>query len=143
MIDGGRAATECRILIVEDDADSCEVLCRLLERSGYETDCAGTLGEAVKILRRRPDFVILDLKLPDGDGLALLTGLRESGDASTKVAIVTGAGDDRLVADAVLARPDAFFTKPLDPSDILSWLRAEGHFGVHRPPESAPPAWVG
>lgn len=110
-----------RVLIVEDDADSCEVLSRLLRRHGYVAECVGTANEALAKLANEPSCVLLDLRLPDDSGLAVLQRVRDD-NLPVRVAVVTGDGDGNLLADAILLRPDAFFTKPVDLTEVLSWL---------------------
>ena len=113
-----------RTLLVEDDADTCEALMRILRRRGYEVDCARSLAEAVAKLAAEPSCMLLDLMLPDGNGIELLRHVREA-DLPIRVAVATGSGDTDLMSDAILLRPDAFFTKPIDASEVLSWLASQ------------------
>jgi CheY-like chemotaxis protein len=113
--------TSCRTLIVEDDADSREALSKALRVYGYDASCAGTFFEAVAKLTPNTRWLILDLRLPDGDGSALLRYIRQH-ELPIKVAVVTGAEEDALLADTVLLKPDAFFTKPVDFADVATWL---------------------
>ena len=65
------------VLIVEDDRDNCDVLDRFLRKSGHETDCAPNGREAISMLvRRRPDVIVLDVNMPEMDGVSLLQVLR-------------------------------------------------------------------
>jgi DNA-binding response OmpR family regulator len=117
----------CRTLVVEDDADGCEAVRRMLNRYGYKVDCARTVSEALRLLSHMtPDFVVLDLMLPDGDGLAVLRYIREQ-DLPVKVAVATGAADSPVTASAVLMKPDAVFMKPLDFTELLGWLSARAN----------------
>jgi DNA-binding response OmpR family regulator len=132
--------TGCRTLIVEDDADSREALSKALWLSGYESDCAGTFLEAVAKLTPDTRSLILDLRLPDGDGSALLRYIRQH-DLPVRVAVVTGAEEDSLLAETVLLKPDAFFMKPVDFGDVTTWLASggvnpdggDGPFGTYVP----------
>ena len=65
--------------------------------------------------------MLLDLMLPDGNGIELLRHVREA-NLPIRIAIATGSGDTDLMSDAILLRPDAFFIKPIDASEVLSWL---------------------
>ncbi len=112
-----------RTLLVEDDPDTCEALCRILRRRGYIIDCTGSVQEAIDKLKNEPECLVLDLMLPDGTGLDLLRHVRETG-RSIRVAIATGAGDTHLMSDVILLKPDAFFTKPIDATELVSWLAA-------------------
>ncbi len=64
------------ILIVEDDQHVAQVLCRVLSRSGYEVEWAVNAAAAVRELDRAPAVALLDLHLPDGNGLDLAGVLR-------------------------------------------------------------------
>ena len=113
--------TSCRTLLVEDDLDTCEALSRILRRQGYEIDCANSMSEALTKLKALPSCVVLDLMLPDGNGIELLRRVRQLG-LPVRVAVATGAGDTDLMSEAILLRPDAFFTKPIDATELVSWL---------------------
>lgn len=119
-------ARECRTLIVEDDADSREAMAKALRLLGHDADCAGTFLEGVAKLSSHVRWLILDLRLPDGDGAALLRYIRQH-EMPVNVAVVTGAEDDALLTDAVLLKPDAFFAKPVDFHDVARWMSCGDH----------------
>src|SRR5947209_3127808 len=110
-----------RVLVVEDDADNCEFLTRILTRFGYQTDRAETLAEGMQMLLAFPDVVVLDLGLPDGNGIDLLRYVRGK-ELPIKVALLTGAVD--AAADAVMLKPDVVFVKPLDAAELIGWLKS-------------------
>jgi two-component system, OmpR family, response regulator QseB len=118
-----------RALIVEDDPDSREAMRQALRRLGFDADCAGTFLEGVAKLTPDVRWLILDLRLPDGDGATLLRYIRQH-DWPVGVAVVTGADDDMLLTDAVLLKPDAFFTKPVDFGDVARWMFHGHHRGA-------------
>ena len=111
-----------RILVVDDDIDSAQTLFLLLLDMGhdaaYATDGRGALAAARKI---RPEFVLLDIGLPDLDGSEVAKDLRRlPGCEDTLIIAVTGLGDEhrgRMLA----AGCDAFYTKPVAP-DLLEGL---------------------
>src|SRR5687768_1525744 len=105
--------SQCRTLLVEDDPDTCEALTRILRKRGYDIDCAGSVREALVKLKAEPACLVLDLMLPDGNGIDVLRHVRQLG-MPIRVAVATGAGDTNLMSDAILLKPDAFFTKPID-----------------------------
>jgi DNA-binding response OmpR family regulator len=113
-----------RVLIVEDNADAIGMLQRLLHLEGFETEAASTAAMAVKLLSWRPDFLLLDLMLPDGNGIVVLQHLRQL-NLPTQVAITTGMQDGSF--DVVLPlSPDRVFQKPLNLDELLMWLRPAG-----------------
>jgi two-component system response regulator PilR (NtrC family) len=110
-----------RALIVEDDSSSREALATFLRRRGVEVDCAATLAVAESKLTDDVTHLILDLRLPDGSGLALLERAQQ-GDWPVKVAIVTGIDRGDLLAEVALRHPDVFLRKPIDFTDVLGWM---------------------
>jgi DNA-binding response OmpR family regulator len=65
------------VLIVEDDPTVAQVLCRVLSRSGYEVEWAANAAAVVRQLDRAPNVALLDLNLPDGNGVDLAGVLRK------------------------------------------------------------------
>ncbi len=118
------ALGKCRVLIVEDDPDARLALQNMLQLLGHEVRCAETAAGAIRELRsqRAFDAVILDLVLPDENGMVVLSDVRER-KLATRVAVVTALctteGDLKLPAEM---RPDAFFRKPIDAYAIAGWV---------------------
>jgi|SRR5688572_25021330 CheY-like chemotaxis protein len=110
-----------RALVVEDDQSSRDALSKLLERAGYEVMCAVSVGEAMKLLDWHPRKILLDLMLPDGNGVAVLERIRNER-LPIKVAVITGASDPQLLDQVERLSPDARFYKPLDLQILLGWL---------------------
>jgi DNA-binding response OmpR family regulator len=104
-----------RLLVVEDNSDLAQLLLKGLEAGGFAADVVTAVGEArAALATMRYAAVVLDLGLPDGDGLAVLRELRERKDA-TPVLVLTARGGvhDRVAglrsgADDYLAKPFAF-----------------------------------
>lgn len=116
------------LLIVDDDRDGREALCQFLERSGHEVECVGNGREAlVTILGRSPDLIILDLFMPEMDGLSLLEVLRSYLRLQTlPVIVLTGLADTPLAerarhlkVNAILVKAKATF------EDILQAVQQE------------------
>jgi DNA-binding response OmpR family regulator len=111
------------ILVVDDDVALGRTLATALEVAGYSVRIAPTGRAACALVRRvRPDLIILDLMLPDTDGLALLTTLRLLTDAAI---IICSARDGQL--DRVLARRIGaadFVAKPFDLDDVEARIEA-------------------
>lgn len=117
-----------QVLVVEDDADTREALCRVARLQGYGAVGVATVKAALANLSDRPACVILDLKLMDGSGLAVLEYVRATR-LAIDVAVVTGVADGEMMADAVLMRPAAMFTKPVDLTEVAAWLKARAGAG--------------
>ena len=100
-----------RVLVVEDEEDIAFPLVRTLEREGYEVEWVESGQKALDALATSPDLVILDLGLPDIDGLEVCRHARESGFTGAIIIVTARAGElDRVVgldygADDYLAKP--------------------------------------
>ncbi|HWM26452.1 MAG TPA: ATP-binding protein [Chthoniobacterales bacterium] len=106
-------AGHVRILLVEDHKDTARVLGRILQNAGFEVSHADTLARARELAAgRRFDLVISDLGLPDGSGLDLMRGLRETQGLSGIA--LSGFGTDDDVAASTAAGFAEHVTKPVD-----------------------------
>jgi len=100
-----------RVLVVEDEEDIAFPLVRTLEREGYEVEWVESGQKALDALATSPELVILDLGLPDIDGLEVCRRARESGFTGAIIIVTARAGElDRVVgldygADDYLAKP--------------------------------------
>ncbi|MHC5540198.1 response regulator [Singulisphaera rosea] len=110
--DAGRSSPGIA-LIVEDDEATRELLRAKLSRAGWGGIAVGTCSEAIEALDLAPDWLILDLVLPDGDGEQILNEVRIRG-LATKVAVVSGAIEPARIDAVVRLAPDLFFRKPVD-----------------------------
>jgi DNA-binding response OmpR family regulator len=113
-------APQVSVLVVEDDHGIATQLVRGLERAGYT---ANSVGMGADALRRPPaDVVLLDLGLPDIDGVDVCRQLRQSSDAA--IIVVTARGEE---ADRVLALDegaDDYLVKPFGLAELLARIRA-------------------
>ena len=113
-----------RLLIIEDEARIAEILRSALARAGFAIDAVGFYGDAEAALATtRYDALILDLGLPDGDGLALLKKMRERGNA-TPVLVLTArdAVDDRV--SGLDSGADDYLIKPFAISEVIARIKA-------------------
>jgi DNA-binding response OmpR family regulator len=120
-------------VVIEDDDAIASLVGAYLERAGFEVvrECAGEAGlEAVE--RRQPRFVVLDLGLPDVDGLELCRRLRSSGDVPILILTARDEEADRIVGLELGA--DDYITKPFSPRELVARVRA-----ILRRAEPAPP----
>ncbi|QIB33500.1 response regulator [Ancylobacter pratisalsi] len=113
-----------RLLLVEDSARLRELIGETIRGAGWRLDTAGGLTEAEDALAvARYDLVLLDLGLPDGDGLDLLRGLRRRKDTTpTLVLTARGAVDERIAG--LDAGADDYLTKPFNNGELLARARA-------------------
>jgi DNA-binding NtrC family response regulator len=101
------------VLAVDDDPNFLSALAELIEGQGFTTQTAGTLRDARALIgQRAPDIALIDLYLPDGSGIELLTG-QELG-AATKVVFMTGYADVESAVQALRLGASDYLTKPLD-----------------------------
>jgi DNA-binding response OmpR family regulator len=113
-----------RVLIAEDNSTYAQVLQEQLRRSSIESDRVATLAEAGRALATIPySAVILDLGLPDGDGIDLVRRLREAGNAIPILIISARHGlDDRV--SGLRAGADDYMAKPFSIDELIARLYA-------------------
>ena len=113
----------CQILLVDDDPDILRILKDNLELDGYQVSTASTGREALQIFERKvPDLIILDLSLPDVDGIQVCRSVREK--SATPIIMLTAR--DR-VPDKVLGLEtgaDDYVVKPFDYLELSARVRA-------------------
>ena len=117
-----------RILVVEDDPGQRNVLLRFLAREGYQPVPAGTGSEALAIVvERRPDLVLLDVRLPGGmDGFAVCRHLKDDeATALIPVTILTALHDSESLRQGIEAGADDVLTKPFDYGLLRARLRSQ------------------
>jgi CheY-like chemotaxis protein len=108
------------ILLVEDDIDARDIYRTSLNHVGYRVIEAPTVKDARDAVRAfLPDIVILDCRLPDGDGLELVNTWRDSKMSSVPVIVVSAHREDQDLDAAVLAGADLFVPKPC-PGNVLA-----------------------
>jgi DNA-binding response OmpR family regulator len=111
------------ILVVEDDAETARSLCRALESSGYRVTIAETGGEARSIIEHvRPDLIMLDLMLPDTDGLVLTTALKTLTNAPIIICSARHEQVDRVLGLKLGA--DDFIAKPFELDELEARIEA-------------------
>lgn len=109
-------------LIVEDDRATCHALRGLLESDGVEARCVHTLADAIITFPRlRPDFVLLDLTLPDGDSARLIDIMRAE-ERPPKIAVMTAAADRPAIDRVHIVHADVLFVKPMTAGPLLQWI---------------------
>lgn len=110
------------ILVVEDDEMVQAFLALHLETEGYGVRTAGTAAQMIKALSdQTPDLILLDLNLPDGDGLRLARKVRENSKVPIIIATSRKDREDRLMGLGLGA--DDYVTKPFDPRELILRVR--------------------
>ncbi|MBD3781129.1 MULTISPECIES: response regulator transcription factor [unclassified Cellulomonas] len=112
------------VLVVDDDPGIRELLTAGLAFCGFAVTAVGTVASALTALReQRPDVVVLDVMLPDADGVDMLRVVRRSGDRTPVVLLsARDAVADRVAGLAVGG--DDYVTKPFDLSEVVARLEA-------------------
>ncbi len=111
------------LLLVEDELTSQRALAEYLERIGYEVHAAATAHEAMRLWdAHRADLVLLDLGLPDLDGVDVIRRIRR--EATTPIIILSARGDERDKIDGLEAGADDYLTKPFATDELNARIRA-------------------
>lgn len=116
----GPAKTSPSVLVVEDDPSLATQLVRGLSRGGYQVDHVVT-GHAA-LASGHPDVVLLDLGLPDVDGMTVCRQLRERSDVA--IIVVTARGEEPERVLALDAGADDYLVKPFGLAELLARMRA-------------------
>jgi two-component system, OmpR family, KDP operon response regulator KdpE len=112
-----------RILIVDDEPQILRALRINLRARGYDVFTAATAAEALGVAATHPpDLVILDLGLPDMDGVEVIQGLR--GWTSAPIIVLSGRADSSDKVEALDAGADDYVTKPFGMEELLARMRA-------------------
>lgn len=111
-----------RILVVDDDLHIRRLLQATLARAGYESIEAVTAADALRLAQSGPDAILLDLGLPDRDGLEIVPLLRQLCAAPILVVSARDATDQKVAALDLGAHD--YVTKPFDSEEVLARLRA-------------------
>jgi two-component system, OmpR family, response regulator len=114
-----------RLLVVDDEDTIRELLCGSLRFAGYEVTSAGSGAEALRAsISERPDLVLLDVRMPDGDGFEVARRMRAAGGPEIPVIFLTARDEvhDRLVGFE--AGADDYITKPFSLDEVLARIKA-------------------
>ncbi|RDI95121.1 DNA-binding response regulator [Meiothermus sp. QL-1] len=113
-----------RILLVEDNKRVAELVQEVLQAQGWATDVANLAQEGQGLLESFPyDLLVLDLGLPDGDGLALLRHLRQAG-SKLPVLILTAKDAPEQRVEGLEAGADDYVVKPFHTGELVARVRA-------------------
>ncbi len=112
-----------KILIIEDDEDIRDILKLYLEGQSYEILEAENGVEAMKQLVKQPDLVILDLMLPDIDGLSICKSIRKKDYYPIIMITAKNADQDKILGLSYGA--DDYITKPFNPLEVVARVKAQ------------------
>ena len=111
------------ILLVDDEVSIQRAVEPLLRSRGYDVQAAGTARAAMEAFARyQPDLLILDLGLPDADGLDVCRWVR--GRSEVPILVLSARGAERDKVEALDAGADDFVTKPFGPEELLARVRS-------------------
>ncbi|EST51853.1 transcriptional regulator [Brevibacillus panacihumi W25] len=112
-----------RILLIEDETPIAEMLQAYLEQAQFAVTWDAGEGNVLDVfLRCRPDLVLLDLMLPDNDGLDLLQQIRKYGSCPIIILTARGSVPDRL--EGLQRGADDYISKPFDPDEVVARVQA-------------------
>jgi len=126
-----------KILIVDDEPNILATLAPLLRARGYDTQTAMTGRAAVDAVDRdKPDLVVLDLGLPDTDGVEVCRTIRE--DSNVPIVVLTARGAEGDKVRALDSGADDYITKPFSTEEFVARIRAALRRSEAPPPPSEP-----
>jgi DNA-binding NtrC family response regulator len=114
-----------RILIIDDDENIRKALAAILEEEGYMVDTAETAKQAIeKTEKNIYNLALIDIRLPDMEGIELLTKMKDTTPKMRKV-IVTGYPTLHNAIEAVNRGADAYILKPFDVEKVLATIKEQ------------------
>ena len=117
------SANATRVLVVDDESEIVRGLKIVLRGAGYAVEAASTKAEALaSVATRPPEALVLDLVLPDGDGVAVCREIRRW--SRLPILVLSAVGDEREKVRALDAGADDYVTKPFGTEELLARLRA-------------------
>ncbi len=102
-----------KIMVVDDEVNVRYLIKRKMETEGHKVIEAGSGAECLKLLKKRPDIILLDIMMPKMDGIQVLDSIRKR-DADIPIIIITAYGSEKLASQAIHLGADDYITKPLD-----------------------------
>jgi DNA-binding NtrC family response regulator len=114
-----------RILVVDDDENIRKVLVTILEDEGYSVESVGTARKAIEKTRRNYyNLALIDVRLPDMEGIELLTRMKDTTPKMRKI-IITGYPTLQNAVEAVNKGADAYVLKPFDVEKVLEKIKEQ------------------
>jgi len=111
-----------RILFLDDNDDTCELVSLFLTQAGYEVIVARSVADGLRLTRDKPfDFILLDWFLSDGTGLDLCRAVRQF-DGNTPIFFYTGMALDQHIRTALQAGAQGCLIKPVEMDTLLKTI---------------------
>src|SRR5688572_2306436 len=116
--------SKSQVLVVDDEADIRELLGMTLTRMGLDVHCAGTTAEALSLLAKHDyELCLTDMRLPDGDGLAVLAYVSKH-HPNLPVAVITAHGSAENAVAALKAGAFDYLAKPVSLNQLRTLVRS-------------------
>lgn len=117
------SANATRVLVVDDEPEIVRGLRIVLREAGYAVEAASSKADALALVANRPpEALVLDLVLPDGDGVSVCKDIRRW--SRLPILVLSAVGDEREKVRALDAGADDYVTKPFGTEELLARLRA-------------------
>jgi CheY-like chemotaxis protein len=110
-----------KILIIDDEEDLCWLLSNTLKEKGHHVGTASSIEAGIRSLKKKPDLIFLDLKLPDGDGMEILPAIKKK-NPGTFVVIISAYGSEDRMVEAKEKGVHSFIDKPFTEEKIVQTL---------------------
>lgn len=119
------------VLIIEDDVQICNFICYILKQEGFTYYTAEKGKEALRVLEsRRIDLILLDLGLPDMDGMDIITKVRK--DSNMPIIVISARDQEQGKAETLDLGADDYVTKPFSVTELSARIRvAFRHLAMH------------
>ncbi|MBX3720454.1 MAG: response regulator transcription factor [Turneriella sp.] len=117
------AANDAKILVIEDDANTRDFLRRGLQEAGYRVEIAGRADAGLEQAKQIVfDVIILDIMLPDGDGMQICKNIRQA-DERVPILFLTALGTTEKITAGLDAGADDYLVKPFKFAELLARIR--------------------
>src|SRR5437763_13011422 len=123
--DGKNGSVKGRILFLDDNDDTCELIDLVLSQAGYEIVIGRSSTEGLQLIKSKPfDMILLDWYFPDGTGIELCRTIRES-DGQTPIFFYTGLAQEQYIRSALQAGAQGCFIKPVEMDTLLQVISSQ------------------
>jgi two-component system, OmpR family, response regulator MtrA len=114
-----------RVLFIDDDGDTCEMIKLVLRQAGYEVAIGRSVAEGLRLARaKRFDLILLDSYFDDGNGIELCRAVRQF-DGQTPIFFYTGVAQEQYMRTVLEAGAQGCFIKPVEMETLLQTLAVE------------------